>query len=150
MREFHYDAGHNFLWVDSIVGGTIPNNFLPAVDKGFRERMDRGIIAGYPVKNIAIEVFFGKYHDVDSSEAAFKTAGAMAFRNVFQEAKPVLHAFWYKQNVAPPAKVQLYHFWSSVCSVRCLAYGRVNRPSALESSYVHDRLSLVVRSSFTP
>jgi elongation factor G len=90
MREFRHDPESNYLWVDSIVGGTIPNNFLPAVDKGFRERMEKGIIAGYPVKNIAIEVYFGKYHDVDSSEAAFKMAGAMALRNVFREARPAL------------------------------------------------------------
>ncbi len=90
MREFRYDEKNNFLWVDSIVGGTIPNNFLPAVEKGFRERMERGVIAGYQVQNLAVEVHFGKYHDVDSSEAAFKTAGSMAFRNVFQQAKPSL------------------------------------------------------------
>jgi elongation factor G len=88
MREFHYDALHNFLWVDSIVGGSIPNNFLPAVEKGFKERLDRGVIGGFQVQNVGVEVFFGKHHPVDSSEAAFKTAGSMAFRNVFQQAKP--------------------------------------------------------------
>ncbi len=90
MRTFHYDPKFNFLWVDSIVGGTIPNNFLPAVEKGFKERLDRGVIAGYQVQDVGVEVHFGKYHDVDSSEAAFKTAGSMAFRNVFQEARPSL------------------------------------------------------------
>jgi elongation factor G len=90
MRQFHYHPKNNFLWVDSIVGGTIPNNFLPAVEKGFLERLERGVIAGYQVQNVGVEVHFGKYHDVDSSEAAFKTAGSMAFRNVFQEAKPGL------------------------------------------------------------
>ena len=90
MREFHYDPAHNFLWVDSIVGGSIPNNFLPAVEKGFKERLDRGVIAGYQIQNVGVEVFFGKHHPVDSSEAAFKTAGSMAFRNVFQQAKPGL------------------------------------------------------------
>ena len=90
MREYHYHDKFNFLWVDSIVGGTIPNNFLPAVEKGFLERLQRGVIAGYQIQNVGVEVHFGKYHDVDSSEAAFKTAGSMAFRNVFQEAKPSL------------------------------------------------------------
>ncbi len=90
MREFHYDKTHNFLWVDSIVGGTIPNNFLPAVEKGFKERLDRGVIAGYQIENVCVEVHFGKHHPVDSSEAAFKTAGSMAFRDVFQQAKPGL------------------------------------------------------------
>ena len=90
MRDFHYDPEINFLWVDSIVGGTIPNNFLPAVEKGFKERLERGVIAGYQIQNVCAEVFFGKHHPVDSSEAAFKTAGSMAFRNVFQQAKPGL------------------------------------------------------------
>lgn len=90
MREHHFDPHYNFLWVDSIVGGTIPNNFLPAVEKGFKERLERGVIAGYKVQNVCVEVFFGKHHPVDSSEAAFKTAGSMAFRNVFQQAKPGL------------------------------------------------------------
>jgi len=90
MRSFKHDPDHNFLWVDSIVGGTIPNNFLPAVEKGFKERMERGVIAGYKVQNVGVEIHFGKHHPVDSSEQAFKTAGSMAFRNVFQQAKPGL------------------------------------------------------------
>ncbi|HEX5104291.1 MAG TPA: elongation factor G, partial [Pirellulaceae bacterium] len=90
MKEFHFDEQHNFLWVNSVVGGTIPSNFLPAVEKGFKERIDKGVIAGYTVQDVAVEVHFGKYHDVDSSEAAFKKAGSMAFRNVFQEARPAL------------------------------------------------------------
>jgi elongation factor G len=73
-----------------VVGGTIPSNFLPAVEKGFKERLERGVIAGQMVQDVAVEVHFGKYHDVDSSEAAFKKAGSMAFRNVFQEARPAL------------------------------------------------------------
>jgi elongation factor G len=90
MREFHFDPENHFLWVDSIVGGTIPNNFLPAVEKGFKERLERGVIAGYRIQNVCAEVYFGKHHPVDSSEAAFKIAGSMAFRNVFQQAKPGL------------------------------------------------------------
>ena len=90
MRELRYDEQNNFLFVDSIVGGSIPNNFIPAVEKGFKERMERGVIAGYRVQNLAIELHFGKYHDVDSSEAAFKTAARMALRNTFQQARPSL------------------------------------------------------------
>ena len=90
MKDYHYDEENNFLWVDSVVGGTIPSNFLPAVEKGFKERMERGVIAGYKVQNVCVEVHFGKHHPVDSSEQAFKTAGSMAFRNVFQQAKPAL------------------------------------------------------------
>ena len=90
MRDYHYDPESNFLWVDSIVGGTIPNNFLPAVEKGFKERLVQGVIAGYQVQNVCVEVHFGKHHPVDSSEAAFKTAGSMVFRDVFKQASPSL------------------------------------------------------------
>jgi len=90
LKEPHYDADWNFLWLDSVVGGTIPGNFMPAVEKGFRDRMERGVIAGYHVQDICVEVFFGKHHPVDSNEQAFKTAASMAFRNVFQSAKPGL------------------------------------------------------------
>jgi len=90
MKEPHYDPEHNFLWIDSIVSATIPGNFMPAVEKGFKERMSRGVIAGYQVQDVCVEVHFGKHHPVDSSEQAFKTAASMVFRNVFQQAKPAL------------------------------------------------------------
>ncbi|MFT5523865.1 MAG: elongation factor G, partial [Pirellulaceae bacterium] len=90
MKETHYDEVHNFLWVDSVVGGTIPGNFMPAIAKGFRERIENGIIAGCMVQDLAVEVHFGKHHPVDSSEAAFKTAARHAFRNVFEKASPCL------------------------------------------------------------
>ncbi len=90
LKEPHYDPDNNFLWLDSVVGGTIPSNFMPAVEKGFKDRLERGVVAGYKVKDICVEVFFGKHHPVDSSEQAFKTAASMAFRNVFQQAKPSL------------------------------------------------------------
>ena len=90
LKETHYDEANNFLWIDSVVGGTIPGNFMPAIEKGFRERLERGVIAGYKVQNVCVEVHFGKHHPVDSSEQAFKTAASMAFRNVFQQAKPSL------------------------------------------------------------
>jgi elongation factor G len=104
MREYHHDTAHNFLWVDSIVGGSIPNNFLPAIEKGFKERLDRGVIAGYQIQDVCVEVHFGKHHPVDSSEAAFKTAGSMAFRNVFQQAKPGLLEPIVKLQVTVPGE----------------------------------------------
>ena len=90
MKTFHYDEKANFLWVDSVVGGVIPNNFMPAIGKGFAERIANGVIAGYPVQDVCIEVHFGKHHPVDSSEAAFKTAARHVFKKVFEEAKPCL------------------------------------------------------------
>lgn len=90
IKEYHYDEKSNFLWVDSVVGGTIPGNFMPAIGKGFAERIANGVIAGYPVQDVCIEVHFGKHHQVDSSEAAFKTAARMAFKEVFEKARPCL------------------------------------------------------------
>jgi len=90
MKTHHFDETNNFVWVDSVVGGVIPGNFMPAVEKGFKDRLVRGVIAGYQVQDVCVEVHFGKHHPVDSSEAAFKTAASMVFRNVFQDAKPSL------------------------------------------------------------
>jgi elongation factor G len=77
-------------FVDAIVGGVIPNNFIPAVQKGLVEGMQSGVQAGYPVTNIKITVYDGSYHDVDSSEIAFKIAGSRALRDGMAKAKPVL------------------------------------------------------------
>lgn len=86
----HYDPDHNFGFVDHIVGGSIPNQFIPACEKGCKELLERGALAGYRMQDVAVEVHFGKSHDVDSSEAAFKTAARIAFKNGFLAAKPVL------------------------------------------------------------
>ncbi len=90
MKTCHYDEVNNFLWVDSVVGGVIPGNFMPAIEKGFKERMTQGVIAGHQVQDVCVEVHFGKHHPVDSSEAAFKTAGKQVFRKVFEQANPTL------------------------------------------------------------
>jgi elongation factor G len=90
LRTAHYDADHNFAFIDHIVGGTIPNQFIPAVEKGCKEVLEQGALAGYRVQDVAVEVHFGKDHPVDSSEQAFKTAGRMAFKKAFREAHPVL------------------------------------------------------------
>ena len=82
--------GEGFRFVDAIKGGVIPNQYVPAVEKGVREQMERGVISGNPVVDVEVEVYFGKYHDVDSSEQAFKTAAASAFRKAFAAAGPVL------------------------------------------------------------
>ncbi len=102
MKDYHYDAEHHFLWINSVVGGSIPGNFLPAIEKGFKDRLVRGVIAGHRIQDVAVEVHYGKHHDVDSSEAAFKTAGSMAFRNVFQECKPCLLEPIVKMEITVP------------------------------------------------
>ena len=82
--------GSGYEFVDSIVGGVIPNKFIPAVDKGVQEAAHKGPVAGFPVVDFRCECFFGSYHDVDSSEQAFRMAGILAFRNVSPKARPVL------------------------------------------------------------
>ena len=84
------ERGTGFEFVDKIVGGAIPNNFIPAVEKGVRERLQRGVLAGYVVEDVRVILHFGKYHDVDSSEAAFKLAASHCFQDAFMKAKPVL------------------------------------------------------------
>jgi elongation factor G len=82
--------GEGFNFVDAVKGGTIPNQYIPAVEKGVREQMEKGVVSGNQVVDIEVEVFFGKDHPVDSSEQAFKTASANAFRKAFEAARPAL------------------------------------------------------------
>lgn len=84
------DRGLGFNFIDAIKGGVIPGQFIPAVEKGIREQLEKGVISGNPVVDVEVELFFGSYHDVDSSEQAFKTAAANAFRKAFNAATPVL------------------------------------------------------------
>ncbi len=80
----------DFEFIDSIKGGVIPNEFIPAVEKGVHEAMDRGIVAGFRMVNVSCELTFGSYHDVDSSEIAYKIAGSQAFQEAAKRAKPVI------------------------------------------------------------
>jgi elongation factor G len=90
FKSSHYHEKSNFLWIDAIVGGSIPGNFMPAVEKGFLERIKTGVVAGYPVQNICVEVYFGKDHPVDSNETAFRIAASKCFAEVFKQARPSL------------------------------------------------------------
>src|SRR5579859_3373628 len=82
--------GEGFVFVDKVVGGVVPRQFIPAVEKGVRETLEQGVIAGFPVVDVRCALVFGKYHPVDSSEAAFKTAGSVGFKLAFSQANPVL------------------------------------------------------------
>jgi elongation factor G len=82
--------GGGYEFVDSIVGGVIPNKYIPAVDRGIQESALRGVVAGYPMVDFQAECFDGSYHDVDSNEMSFKMAGILAFRNVAPKCRPIL------------------------------------------------------------
>src|SRR5690606_15148379 len=82
--------GKGFEFVNEIVGGVIPKEYIPAVEKGIREATERGVIAGYPLIDAKVTLIDGSYHEVDSSEIAFKIAGSMAFQDAVRKANPVL------------------------------------------------------------
>ncbi len=84
------EPGKGYEFVDAIKGGVVPREFIPAVDKGIREALNAGVLAGYPVVDVKATLFFGSYHDVDSNENAFKMAGSMAFKEGMRRADPVL------------------------------------------------------------
>ena len=84
------ERGTGFEFIDDVRGGTIPREYVPAINKGVKEAVDKGVLAGYPVIDVAVTVYDGSFHEVDSSEAAFKIAGSMAFQAAFKKANPIL------------------------------------------------------------
>jgi elongation factor G len=94
--------GKGYEFVNGIVGGSVPREFIPAVDKGIREAVETGVMAGYPVVDVKVTLFDGSYHDVDSNELAFKIAGSIGFKEGFRRAKPVLLEPIMKVEVVTP------------------------------------------------
>ena len=90
IRMMPLPRGSGYVFDDQIVGGAIPNKFIPAVDRGIQEAAQRGVLSGCPMVDFKVELFDGKYHDVDSNEMSFKLAGRLAFRNVAPNCRPVL------------------------------------------------------------
>ncbi len=95
--------GEGFEFIDAIKGGIIPQEFIPAVEKGVKEAMDKGVLAGYPMTDLAVTLYDGSFHEVDSSELAFKIAGISAFQEAAKRAKPVLLEPIMKLEVIVPA-----------------------------------------------
>nr|PZN79840.1 MAG: elongation factor G [Pseudomonadota bacterium] len=102
LRLEPQEPGKGYEFVNAIVGGVVPKEFIPAVDKGVREACETGVIAGYPVVDVKVTLFDGSYHDVDSSEMAFKIAASMGFKEGFKKAKPVLLEPIMKVEVVTP------------------------------------------------
>jgi elongation factor G len=96
------NPGKGYEFVNGIVGGAVPREFVPAVDKGIKEAVDTGVIAGYPVVDVKVTAFDGSYHDVDSNEMAFKIAGSMGFKDGFRKASPILLEPIMKVEVVTP------------------------------------------------
>jgi len=83
-------AGKGYEFIDAIKGGTVPREYIPAVDKGLQETLPNGVLAGFPVVDVKVTLFDGSYHDVDSNENAFKMAASIAFKDGMRKANPVL------------------------------------------------------------
>ena len=98
------ERGSGFKFIDSIKGGSLPRQYIPAVESGIKEAMETGVMAGFPVVDVKVTLYDGNYHDVDSSEIAFKMAGSIAFKEVSRKAKPVLLEPVMKLEVLTPEK----------------------------------------------
>jgi len=96
------EAGTGFEFVDEVKGGVIPREYIPAIQKGVRETVDKGVVAGYPILDVKVTVYDGSYHEVDSSEVAFKMAGSMAFTAAAKKANPVVLEPIMKVEVTTP------------------------------------------------
>jgi elongation factor G len=103
LRMAPNDAGKGFEFVDAIKGGTVPREYIPAVEKGLRETLPNGVLAGFPVVDVKVTLFDGSYHDVDSNENAFKMAASMAFKDGMRKANPVLLEPMMSVEVETPA-----------------------------------------------
>ncbi|QEK11164.1 elongation factor G [Crassaminicella thermophila] len=102
LRVTPKEPGTGYEFVNSIVGGAIPKEYIPHVDAGVQSAMENGVIAGFPVVDVKVELYDGSYHEVDSSEMAFKIAGSMAFKEAMKKAKPVLLEPYFKVEVVVP------------------------------------------------
>jgi len=129
--------GEGFEFLDEIKGGIIPKEFIPAVEKGVKEAMDKGVVAGYPLVDLAVSLYDGSFHEVDSSEIAFKIAGSIAFQEACRRAKPVLLEPVMRLEVVIPAE-----FFGDIIGNLSARRGKIEE--------TEDRLNLKVISAKVP
>jgi len=137
LRAEPKERGEGFEFIDEIKGGVIPKEFIPAVEKGVREAMEKGVVAGYPLIDLSVALYDGSFHEVDSSEIAFKIAGSMAFQEVCKKAKPILLEPIMKLEVVIPAE-----FFGDVIGDLSARRGRIEETA--------DRLNLKIISAKIP
>jgi len=137
IRLIPQEEGKGYEFVDLIKGGVIPKEYIPAVDKGIQEAAQGGVLAGYPVENFKVELYDGSYHDVDSSEMAFKLAASMAFKEAVKKADPVILEPMMKVEVEVPEE-----YMGDVI-------GDINRRRGQVNS-MEDRHGLKIVNAFVP
>jgi len=128
LRIEPQEPGAGYEFVNEIVGGVVPREYIPAVDKGVQEQMENGVIAGYPVVDVKVTLYDGSYHDVDSSEMAFKIAGSMCFKEGAKKASPVLLEPVMKVEVVTPEEY-MGDVMGDLSSRRGLVQGMEDTPS---------------------
>lgn len=140
--------------LDTIKGGAIPGEYIPPIEKGFKEGLDRGILAGFKMENVSVELYDGSYHEVDSNEMAFKIAASMAITDAANAAKPVILEPMMKVEVVTPEKF-FGDVTGSMSSRRGLIEGMetrgmnqvVNAVVPLSNVWIHDNASFYDRRS---
>ena len=125
------EAGKGYEFENKIVGGVIPKEYIPAVDAGIQGAMQAGVLAGYPVVDVKVHLTFGSYHEVDSSEMAFKIAGSMAFKEACRKATPCLLEPMMKVSVIVPDEY-LGNVIGDLNSRRGQIQGQESRPGAMQ------------------
>lgn len=113
-------AGEGFKFIDSIKGGAIPQSFIPAVEKGIAEAMQKGVLAGYPVVDVQVDLVDGSFHEVDSSELAFKIAASIGFKEAFMKAEPILLEPYMSLEVNTPEE-----YMNSIVGYICSRRGKI-------------------------
>ena len=125
------ESGKGYEFINNIVGGAIPKEYIPAVDAGIQGAMQAGVLAGYPVEDVKVTLYDGSFHEVDSSEMAFKIAGSMAFKEACRKANPVLLEPIMKVSVTVPDEY-VGTVIGDITSRRGVPLGQESRPGAIQ------------------